>query len=90
MHPYHSYIVLMDKEMNSSISRILSQRLEGAKKHLTCILEGLEKRKSSPLAEIELRVAKELMTEAENDYNMWFFKKTRQINQDQIPELFRD
>lgn len=88
MHPYHTYVVLFDRDLDNMVMRALQRELDNAKRHLNSLNNS--KSKLDSFAATERRVAESLVNQCEADLEMWYNKKVKKIKQDEIETLFNE
>ena len=92
MHPYHKYVVLFDRDLDFMVSQSLENDVFNSESHLRRIESDLDqlKKKNKPtdLAEINLRIAKQILSESKHKLDLWFNKEVTRITEDQKEALF--
>ena len=92
MHPYHKYVVLFDRDLDFMVSQSLENDVFNSESHLKRIESDLDqlKKKNKPtdLAEINLRIAKQILSESKHKLDLWFNKEVTRITEDQKEALF--
>lgn len=92
MHPYHKYVVLFDRDLDFMVSQSLENDVLNSESHLRRIESDLDqlKKKNKPtdLAEINLRIAKQILSESKHKLDLWFNKEVTRITEDQKEALF--
>ena len=92
MHPYHKYVVLFDRDLDFMVSQSLENDVFNSESHLRRIESDLDqlKKKNKPtdLAEINLRIAKQILFESKHKLDLWFNKEVTRITEDQKEALF--
>lgn len=92
MHPYHKYVVLFDRDLDFMVSQSLENDVFNSESHLRRIESDLnqlkKKNKPTDLAEINLRIAKQILSESKHKLDLWFNKEVTRITEDQKEALF--
>ena len=92
MHPYHKYVVLFDRDLDFMVSQSLENDVFNSESHLKRIESDLDqlKKKNKPtdLAEINLRISKQILSESKHKLDLWFNKEVTRITEDQKEALF--